>query len=130
MPTGVFPTFGNFGEQDEDGVERFTRTFADGSYRTYLEAGGAEIRVKTLIIGDVSKAERISINSFVKTHNKAASIAAFEFYLYDPLVASSIDPTGASATGRMVAIFLEPKVKWTWDGPCQHSGQIKVFIVQ
>lgn len=130
MPTGVFPSLGYYGESDEDGVERFTRTFADGSYRTYLEGGGAELRTKELVFNGINKDERIAYNDFVKTHNKAATIAAFEFYLYDSLVRSTVDLSGADATGRLVAIFLASKIKWSRDGPCRWSGRIPVFIVQ
>lgn len=124
----VFDFIGFFGEKNTQGVERFTKTFADGTFRTYLEGGGVALGERQLVVDEVSKTERNYIAAFHLARNQATTLANYKFTMYDSDVVNHADPTGASSTGRLEAIFLDDKITWNRVGPCRWSTNLRVFI--
>lgn len=79
---------------------------------------------------NITSTERDTIETFFDAHNGGANVTAFEFYIYDSDVVLTVDPTGASTTGRKTAIFKEDTIKWTHNASCRHSASIPIMFVE
>lgn len=128
MPTGVFPTLGYFGGTKEEGASRFTRVYADGTYRTNLRSATVVDAIEIKISG-APKTERDAVQTFFVARVTAVTIAGFEFYVYDGDLVDTVDLMGASATGRRVGIFLDERLKWSRDGTCRWSSTARIQLV-
>jgi hypothetical protein len=77
---------------------------------------------------ELSQTDCDAIDAFFRTR-KSASGNGDQFFIYDPNAVSSIDLSGASATGRHTAIFLDSRIGFVRDGPNSYSGELSVLFL-
>ena len=123
----VFPVMPTYGYGTNAGFEEIQRVYADLSYRRYLKSTAVH-KVRALQFEELSQSEYDSIEAFFIAQKQASS-PNDQFTIYDPNVVNSIDPTGASATGKHTAIFLDSEINFTRDDACSYSGSLNVLFL-
>jgi len=126
MPT-VFPVLGHQGNSDRAQYNQILRRYPDNSYRRYKRSN-INLREIVLSFRGISKTDKEAIINFFNARMQA-STSDFEFFVYNPQETSTLDPTGASATGRHLAIFGQDDCEFEMTGKCRFSGTILFFLL-
>jgi hypothetical protein len=99
------------------------REYDDGSYRLYRKPGTAALQYFTLHFEELSQSEMQSIMDFFASKTDPADVSGGQFILSD--FRSNNAPLDGSqqlaGTGAVLAVFLDERIDFQQDGPCQWS---------
>lgn len=123
----VFPVMCSLGYGTGVSFDEILRIGPDLSYRRYSKSSVPR-KTRALKFDELSQSEYDSIEAFFIARKQATGTGS-EFIVYDPNVVNSIDPTGASPTGRHTAIFLDSEINFTRDDQCSYSGSLNVLFL-
>lgn len=123
----VYPELAMIGYGTEVAYEEIMRVYPNLGYRRYKRDPAAH-EMRRLVYKDISQARFDAIKAFFKAR-KAATGSDHEFTIYDADVATSVDLTGASSTGRHTAIFTDSQLSFTRSGKCRYSGEVNVLFL-
>jgi hypothetical protein len=123
----VLPIQPSYGYSTGLEAKEVLEIYPDLQYRRYQQSSAIH-ETKALVFDELSQAEYDSLKAFFKARKQATGIGD-QFFVYDPDVVNAPDLTGASATGRHNAIFLDSKVEFVRDGPCSYSGTLTVLFL-
>jgi hypothetical protein len=126
MPT-VFPIEAHFGSDHGIEAPEFFRRYADGTYRRVLEANVMTRDIR-LVLKNMGESERDALDAFF-TARKLSTGSGCEFYIYDFDEVDDIDLTGASTTGRHLAVFLDKRITIPRNGPCSWSCSLSIALL-
>jgi len=108
-------------------IREALKVYDDLSYRRYKRSDEIH-HARSLVFDDISKTEYESIVDFFIARKQETGTDD-QFYIYDPDEVNEIDLDGSSSTGRHTAIFLDSRIEFTRDGPCNYSGSVNVLFL-
>jgi hypothetical protein len=127
MPTSVLPIQPSLGYGIGVSFDEVQRIYPDLSYRRYLKSSAVH-KTRSLNFDELTQTEYDSIEAFFIARKQATS-PGDQFFVYDPNVVNSVDPTGGSSTGRHTAIFLDSGINFTREDQCSYSGTLNVLFL-
>lgn len=122
----VFPHIGHIGYPAKDAYRQLVREYDDGGYRRYRRSSFNHREV-VLKFTRVSKTMKDDVVAFFRA--RVSSATDFEFTFYHPEETNTVDPTGASPTGRHTARFGDDELEVTRSGRCTWSFDVRVVLL-
>jgi hypothetical protein len=123
----VFPVQASYGYTASAEIKEALKVYDDLSYRRYVRSNAIH-ETRALVFDDISKTEYDDIMAFFIARKQETGTDD-QFYIYDPDEVNEIDLDGSSSTGRHTAIFLDSRIEFTRDGPCNYSGSVNVLFL-
>jgi len=131
MPN-TFPILSHQGFSLDDEAQAIVETYPGDppSYRMYKHANTA-MKTETIVLRRLTQTKLATVRAFF------AANMFLSFYVYDPsegVTNQTFDPTGASSTGRHLAIFYAgqgaaPKLSVKNAGNCIYDVDVQVLLL-
>lgn len=124
----VFPYLGSYGYSGKTVAPGILKIYPNLAYRFYKNASVSK-KTRVIVFKRYSQTKFDTIQSFFDANQFSA------FTVYDPgSGVTSVDPTGASGTGRHTALFYAqdgspPEFDWSNVGRCLYDISIEVVFL-